>query len=95
MEKIVSAFEARRNFGKVLQDVLANGDKVIVERHGEPVAVVVPVAVYEQWQRNRQEFFDKVREMAEHANVPEAEAEVLVKDAIKAVRSRRRYGKST
>ena len=53
MEKIVGAFEFRRRFGKVLQDIAARGDRYIVERHGEPVAAVVPVEVYEQWKRSR------------------------------------------
>jgi prevent-host-death family protein len=43
-ETTISAFEARRKFGKVLDTVAANGNSVIVERHGEPVAVVISIA---------------------------------------------------
>lgn len=94
MEKTISAFEARRSFGKVLQDVMTNDDKIIVERHGEPVAVVVPVSVYKQWQHGRQEAFENIRRMAEQANVPEEEAEELIEEAIRAVRADNRAAKS-
>lgn len=56
MEKRVSAFDVRRTFGQMLQDILKHGDKVVVERHGAPVAVVVPIEVYEQWKQARDRF---------------------------------------
>jgi prevent-host-death family protein len=90
MEKTVSAYEARRNFGKYLQDVVAKGDNIVVERHGEPVAVVVPLAVYEQWQRSRERFFNWLRETSERIDAPEDEAEEIVQEAIKAVRAEKR-----
>ncbi len=87
MEKTVSAFEARRNFGRILQQVATKGDNVVVERHGEPVAVVVPLHVYEQWQRSRQSFFDKMRVAAERANMSPEEADALAEEAVRAVRA--------
>lgn len=48
MEKTVCAFEARRQFGKILDAVAGKGDSVIVERHGEPAAAVVPIERYNQ-----------------------------------------------
>ncbi|HET9493649.1 MAG TPA: type II toxin-antitoxin system prevent-host-death family antitoxin [Chloroflexia bacterium] len=90
MEKTVSAYEARRNFGKVLNEVAGKGDRIVVEKHGEPVAVVVPVEVYKQWQAARQQYFDTIRKMAEEANVPEEEADALIEEAIKAVRAEKR-----
>ena len=87
MEKTVSAFEARRNFGKLLQEVAGRGDKIIIERHGEPAAVVVPVDVYRQWQQSREEFFDQMREMAEHADLSPEEADKLAEEAVAWARS--------
>jgi prevent-host-death family protein len=55
-----SAFEVRRSFGQALERVLG-GERIVVERHGRTVAVLVPVEVYEQWQRSREEFFDRLR----------------------------------
>lgn len=86
MEKTLSAFEARRNFGKVLQDVAAKGDKIVVERHGEPVAVVVPMSVYEQWQCSRERAYNTLREISEQVNMSEEEANILIEEAISAVR---------
>ena len=86
MEKTVPSFDARRQFGKLVQDVLTHKDRFIVERHGEPVAVLVPVEVYEQWKKTRSAFFAKVREAADRANLPPDEAKALVDEAIQAVR---------
>ncbi|MCL5961189.1 MAG: type II toxin-antitoxin system Phd/YefM family antitoxin [Chloroflexi bacterium] len=86
MEKTIGAFSARRQFGKVLQEVIARGDSYVVERHGEPVAAVVPIEVYEQWKRSRREFFDRLRAISERANLPEEEAEKLATEAVKAIR---------
>lgn len=86
MEKTISAFEARRNFGKMLQDVAAKGDKIVVERHGEPVAVLVPVSVYEQWQCDQAKAFDTLRKISEQVNMSEEEANILIEEAISAVR---------
>ena len=88
MEKSVGAFEIRRQFGRVLQDVAVKGDSYIVERHGEPVAVVVPVDVYEQWKRGRDAFFDRMNLAAERAAMSPAEADELANAAVEAIRGR-------
>jgi len=87
MEKVIAAFEARRSFGKLIQDVLVRGDQYVIERHGERVAAVVPIEVYEQWKRRRQAFFDNMRQVSERANIPEKEADALAAEAVQAVRS--------
>lgn len=88
MEKLVGAFEARRQFGKLLNDVTANGDRFVVERHGEPIAAVVPIGVYRQWQQQREAFFDRAREIAEHSGLTEDEADRLIDEAVQHVRGR-------
>lgn len=87
MEKIVPAFEARRRFGKILQSVLSHGDRFVVERHGEPVAAVVPIEVYRQWKQARSDFFAKVRAASERANLSPREAAELAEEAVQATRS--------
>jgi prevent-host-death family protein len=89
MEKTIAAFDARRQFGRLLNDVIAKGDKFVVERHGEPVAAVVPIDVYEQWKRQREAFFAKWQEVAERVNLPEEEAMRLANEAVQAVRHTR------
>lgn len=86
MEKTVGAFEVRRNFGKVLQDISARGDKYIVERHGEPIAAVVPMEVYEQWKQSRSRFFAQLQHAQANADIEPEEAEALAKDAVQAAR---------
>ena len=87
MERIIAAFEARRSFGKVLQDVLARGERFVVERHGEPVAAVVPIEVYEQWKRARGAFFARIRAASDRSDMPLEEAEALADEAAQAVRA--------
>ena len=87
MVRIVTAHEARRNLGKLL-DMVSNGDSVVVERRGKPTAAIMPMDAYEQWQRQRrQAFFGKLQEMAEQANMSEEEAAELVEEAIRWARS--------
>ena len=88
MEKTIAAFEARRKFGKILQEVAGKGDKFVVERHGEPVAAVVPMEVYENWKRQRTEFFDLIRSMQQEANLDPEEAERIALEAQQAVRAK-------
>ncbi len=90
MEKMVGAFEARQQLGKILKAVAGKGDRYVVEYHGEPVAAVVPIQLYEQWKQRREAFFEQMRKTAERANVPEDEAEQLVAEAIQAVRTETR-----
>lgn len=87
MEKVIAASEARRSFGKLIQDVLSRGDQFVIERRGEAVAAVAPIQLYRQWQRRRQAFFDHMRQVSGQADVPEEEAEALVAEAVQAVRS--------
>jgi prevent-host-death family protein len=85
MEKTVGAFEVRRKFGELLDEV-TQGDKVVVERHGKAVAAVVPIELYEQWKRQRQHFFDTVREISGRVDLSEDEAMELALEAQQAVR---------
>jgi prevent-host-death family protein len=87
MEKQLGAFEARRQLGRVLKEVAGKGDRYVVEYHGEPVAAIVPMALYEQWKATGQSFFSQLRATAEQANLSEKEGEELVNEAIRAVRS--------
>lgn len=89
MERTVAAFEARRKFGKLLQEVAARGDRYVVERHGEPIAAVVPIEIYEQWKRGRSAFFAQARAASERANLSPEAADALAAEAVQAVRALR------
>lgn len=86
MEKSIGAFDVRRRFGRVLQEVIAKGDRFVVERHGEPVAAVVPIEVYRQWKRGREFFFDQLHQAQERSNLDPDEADQLAAEAVRATR---------
>ncbi len=86
-EKIIGAFEARRQFGKVLQDVISKQGLYIVEKNGEPIAAVVPIATYNQMKRRREAFFERLQAAAAQANVSDEEAMQLAQEAVQAVRA--------
>ena len=86
MERQIPAFEARRQFGKLLHNVTAKGDTYVVERHGKPVAAMVPIEVYEEWKQQRSAFFSRWREAAERADLTPDEAEKLANEAVQAAR---------
>ena len=81
MEQRISAWEARRQFGKVLKDVTRNHSSIVVESHGEEVAAVVPIEDYRRMRAQRESVFRGFREIAERVNMPEDEAEALALEA--------------
>lgn len=87
MEKTVGAFEARRQFGQILKQVSIKGESYVVEYHGEPVAAVVPLKIYDSWKQERAAFFKHMRATAERANVPYEEAIRLIEEAIQETRN--------
>ena len=50
--KTMNRWEARRNFGKLINEVSRNRQPVIVESHGEPVAAVVPLHILQKYQED-------------------------------------------
>lgn len=90
MVQTLSAWEARRQFGKVLRDVSRNNDAVIVESHGEPIVAVVPIELYQRWERRREAFFDHMQAVSERANLTDEETQEIVEEAIRAVRAEAR-----
>lgn len=87
MEKTVSSQDAPGRFGDLLQGVSDKGDRYVVERDGVPLAAVVPFALYSQWKRRREGFFEQIRESADRAGLVEDEAIRLTDEAKRATRS--------
>lgn len=87
MEKTVSSQDAPERFGDLLQGVSDKGDRYVVERDGVPLAAVVPFALYSQWKRRREDFFQQIRETADRAGLSECEAIRITDAAKRAVRS--------
>ena len=47
--RIVSATEAKNNFGAIIKSAYASDEHLIVEKSGIPVVVIIPMADYQQW----------------------------------------------
>jgi len=86
MEKTLGASEARRQLGRILLAVVTKGDRYVLTYHGESIAAVVPMAVYDGWKRRREAFLDWLEEMAVTANLSPEEADALASEAVRAVR---------
>jgi prevent-host-death family protein len=87
MEKVLGVTEARKKFSNIVEQVQYQGDAYLINRYGRPAAAVVPVEVYENWQRQREEFFDLIRDMQEEADLSPQEADRLAKEALAAIRA--------
>ena len=51
--KTIKAVKARENFGQMLDEVYYKGDQFIIERAGKPMAAVVPLSQFEEWQQHQ------------------------------------------
>ena len=90
MEKTISALDARKRLGQLLEEVFYQGNQFIVERAGKPMAVVIPISQYRQWKDKRERFFamiDEARARNEGTSPEIIEAEV--EEAVRAVRQER------
>jgi PHD/YefM family antitoxin component YafN of YafNO toxin-antitoxin module len=87
--KFASDYEIRRHFGKIKQNVLAKGERYLIKRHGETIAVVVPVEVYEQWRKSRERYFATLRIAQKNANLNPEEAETLAAEAVTEARRKK------
>jgi prevent-host-death family protein len=60
MKRKLSAVEARKHLGEILEGVFYRGDEVVIERAGKPMAVVIPAHLYENIERDRRRFFELI-----------------------------------
>ena len=60
MERTINATKARQNLGTLLSQVFLRNDQFIIERNGKPVAAVIPVWQFEQWNQKREAFFKMI-----------------------------------
>lgn len=63
-QKTVSAYEARRKFGQLIEEAYYNNDAFVVERSGRPMVAIVSVNNYQKWQRiAKEQVFQMVDEV--------------------------------
>jgi prevent-host-death family protein len=87
MKRDISTQELKTRIGEVVDSVRLRGDRYIVRRRGKPVAALVPLEVNESFERDRDRIFDLMETVAErNRNVPDAEIEAAIDQAVKEVR---------
>ena len=88
----MSATDARVHFGEVLKAVAESGDSVIVERAGQPLAVVIPLADYERIRGGRElrarwdRSMERMRELREYLAAERAAGRLKDFDFAEAIR---------
>lgn len=98
MRTTVSAVEARKRLGSLLDDVRLRGTTVIIERYGHPAAAVVPLSLLEKLDRQRDTAFrriDALREKIAERVSPEEFDELLTSELEEVRAVRRSAGKRT
>lgn len=82
MNRTVAAFDARRQFGRLLQQVMIGRDSIIIEWHNQPAAVLVPMEMFTRWQGQQEEALGLLQKAAAEARLDEEEAQALAKEAV-------------
>ena len=87
MKRTVSAGEARKRLGELLESVCYGGDEVVIARAGKPMAVVIPAARYEALTPDPERLWTLVEEaQARNRDVPLDVIEAEIAEAIAEVR---------
>ncbi len=53
MERRLSIQQARAQFSTLIQAAFYRGDQAVIERHGKPMAAIIPIHAYARWKRDR------------------------------------------
>lgn len=91
LKRRLSAVEARRRLGEILEGVYYRGDEVVIERAGKTMAVVIPADRYEALERSRERLFELIEKaQARNKDLPYETIEQEVAAAVKEVREKSR-----
>ena len=95
MKRTLSAMEARRKFGEMLEDV-RRGDEVVIERAGKVMGVLIPPERYGLIERDREKLWNTVDEIRDgFKDMSDEEIERLVDEEVRAVRGKNRPKRRT
>jgi prevent-host-death family protein len=88
LKRRLSAVDARKRLGEILEGVFYRGDEVVIERAGKPMAVVIPADLYASLEKSRGRFFELVEKNWElNRDVPFEEIEKEITRAVIAARA--------
>ena len=82
MEKEMAVSKAREQFGELVEQVQYQGDSIVISRNGKPAAAIVSIELYENWKRQRREFFSLIRQKEKVADLEPDEANRLAAEAV-------------
>lgn len=88
--KTISAWEARRNFGKLMNEVSRENQPIVVESHGEAKVGIVPMRLIERWNRERETLTEILNRANENVVLTEEEAADLISAEIAKDRAEQR-----
>ena len=92
MTTVIGEVEARERFSELMDRVHDDGEEVIVESAGEPLAAMVPIDLYQRYLAEREARFAVVERFRESLpDYPEAEVLTDIDEAIRAVRRDRAH----
>ena len=63
--KVVTAIQARKILGTIMNAVSFGNDQYIIERKGVPMVAIIPVKKLQQMDRARQRFFKNMSKISE------------------------------
>jgi len=87
MIREASAMTVRQNLGDLLNEVQYRNGKVLITKAGKPVAALVDIALFERIRKLDEEFDRMTADFAQaFKGKAEKEVEVLLDEAVKAVR---------
>jgi prevent-host-death family protein len=91
----ISAMELRKQPGEILNQVFYRNKSIVVERAGEPMAVLMPVRDYEQYvQRKRQakaRFYELAQQISKgFSTLSSDELDTMIDEAVEEVRTANR-----
>ena len=96
MKRKLSAVDARKKLGEILEGVYYRGDEVVIEGAGKPMVVVIPAALYARLETDRERLFELIEMNWEgNKDVPFEGIEKDVEEAIREVRAQRRKSQPT
>lgn len=89
VKRKISAVDARKRLGEILEGVFYRGDEVIIERAGKAMAVVIPTDRYKSLEDSRERITELVEKNWErNKDVPFEEIEREVDKAVRGARRR-------
>ncbi len=85
MVRQLGVTQARKDLARIIDEVRYKGENYIIVRHGQPAAAVVPIEVFRQWEKEREELFATIRRI--QASNRAAEPDEVIQDVLEAQRA--------